>query len=122
MNSITDLTNKLNYEQESRENKSVEAHKKELDALNAQIEEYEKKIIPLENMNTLNNDSVNLVQNKIDNKIKSLKEEKDNLLKEKSNNVIKISQNESYPMYFYIQLYLYHLILKYLNPFFLWLF
>ena len=43
MNSITDLTNKLNYEQESKENKSVEEHKKQLDSLNAQIELLEKK-------------------------------------------------------------------------------
>ena len=83
MNSITDLTNKLNYEQESKENKSVEEHKKQLDSLNAQIELLEKKIIPLENMNSLNSDSINIIQNKIENKIKSLKEEKDNLLKKK---------------------------------------
>ena len=94
MNSITDLTNKLNYEQESRGKKSEEEHKKELDALNAQIEFLEKKIIPLENNNLLNSNSINLVQNKIDNKINFLNEEKDNLLKEKSNNVIKISQND----------------------------
>ena len=94
MNSITDLTNKLNYEQESKENKSVEEHKKQLDSLNAQIELLEKKIIPLENMNSLNSDSINIIQNKIENKIKSLKEEKDNLLKEKSNNNVKISQND----------------------------
>jgi hypothetical protein len=94
MNSITDLTNKLNYEQESKENKSVEEHKKQLDSLNAQIEFLEKKIIPLENMNSLNSDSINLIQNKIENKIKSLKEEKDNLQKEKSNNNVKISQND----------------------------
>ena len=94
MNSITDLTNKLNYEQESKENKSVEEHKKQLDSLNAQIELLEKKIIPLENMNSLNTDSINLIQNKIDNKIRLLKEEKDNLLKEKSNNTVKISQND----------------------------
>ena len=43
MNIITDLTNKLNYEQESKENKSVEEHKKQLDSLNAQIELLEKK-------------------------------------------------------------------------------
>ena len=54
----------------------------------------EKKIIPLENRNLLNNDSINLVKNKIDNKILFLKEEKDNLSKEKSNNVIKLSQND----------------------------
>ena len=94
MNSITDLTNKLNYEQESRGKKSDEEHKKELDSLNAQIEFLEKKIIPLENNNLLNRNSINLVQNKIDNKIRFLKEEKDNLLQEKSNNVIKISQND----------------------------
>ena len=94
MNSITDLTNKLNYEQESKENKSVEEHKKQLDALNSQIELLEKKIIPLENMNSLNTDSINLIQNKIDNKIKLLKEEKNNLQKEKSNNTVKISQND----------------------------
>ena len=93
MNSITDLTNKLNYEQESKENKSVEEHKKQLDSLNAQIELLEQKIIPLENMNSLNTDSINLIQNKIDNKIKLLKEEKNNLQKEKSNNTVKISQN-----------------------------
>ena len=34
MNSITDLTNKLNYEQESRGKKSEEEHKKELESLN----------------------------------------------------------------------------------------
>ena len=94
MNSITDLTNKLNYEQESRGKKSDEEHKKELDSLNAQIEFLEKKIIPLENNNLLNTNSINLVQNKIDNKIRFLKEEKDNLLQEKSNNVVKISQND----------------------------
>ena len=95
MNSITDLTNKLNYEQESRGKKSEEEHKKELDSLNAQIEFLEKKIIPLENNNLLNSNSINLVTNKIDNKINFLNEEKDNLLKDKSNNVIKMSQNAS---------------------------
>ncbi len=94
LNSIADLTNKLNYEQESKGKKSEEEHKKELDALNAQIEMLEKKIIPLENRNLLNSDSINLVKNKIDNKILFLKEEKDNLSKEKSNNVIKLSQND----------------------------
>ena len=94
MNSITDLTNKLNYEQESRGKKSEEEHKKELDSLNAQIEFLEKKIIPLENNNLLNSNSINLVTNKIDNKINFLNEEKDNLLKDKSNNVIKMSQND----------------------------
>ena len=93
MNSIADLTDKLNYEKESKENKSVEEHKKQLDSLNSQIELLEKKIIPLENMNLLNTDSINLIQNKIDNKIKILKEEKDSLQKEKSNNTVKISQN-----------------------------
>jgi len=94
MNSISDLTNKLNYEQESRGKKSDEEHKKELDSLNAQLEFFEKKIISLENNNLLNTNSINLVKNKIDNKINFLSEEKDNLLKEKSNNVIKISQND----------------------------
>ena len=93
MNSIADLTDKLNYEKESKEDKSVEEHKKQLDSLNSQIELLEKKIIPLENMNLLNTDSINLIQNKIDNKIRLLKEEKDNLQKEKSNNTVKISQN-----------------------------
>ena len=94
MNSIIDLNNKLSYEQESHGKKSDEEHKKELDALNEQIEFLEKKIIPLEHNNLLNKNSINLVQNKIDNKINFLNEEKDNLLKEKSNNVIKISQND----------------------------
>ena len=94
MTSINDLTNKLNYEQESRGKKSDEEHKKELDSLNAQIEFLEKKIIPLENNNLLNLNSIKLVQNKIEGKINFLKEEKDNLLQEKSNNVIKISQND----------------------------
>ena len=50
--------------------------------------------MPLENMNLLNSDSINIIQNKIEYKIKSSKEEKDNLLKEKSNNNVKISQND----------------------------
>ena len=94
MNSISDLTNKLNYEKESKEDRSVEQHKKELDKLNSQIELLEKKIIPLENMNSLNTESIGTIQNKIEYKIKALKEEKNMLLKEKSNNVIKISQND----------------------------
>ena len=54
--------------------------KKELDSLNAQIELLEKKIIPLENNNLLNSNSINLVQNKIDNKIVFLNEEKEELM------------------------------------------
>ena len=94
MNSIIDLTNKLNYEQEIRGKKTDEEYKKEIDSLNQQIELLEKKIIPLENNNLLNKNSINLVKNKIDNKINFLKEEKDNLLKEKSNNSTKLSQND----------------------------
>ena len=94
MNSIIDLTNKLNYEQEIRGKKTDEEYKNEINSLNQQIEMLEKKIIPLENNNLLNKNSINLVENRIENKINFLKEEKDNLLKEKSNNSTKISQND----------------------------
>ena len=94
MNTITDLTNKLNYEKESKEIKSVEMHKKELDQLYSQIEILEKKIIPLENMNNLNNNSIILIKDKINHEINGLKEEKNILIKEKSDNSIKISQND----------------------------
>ena len=94
MNTISDLTNKLNFEIESKEIKSVEAHKKELDKLYLQIEFLEQKIIPLENMNNLNNDSILLIKEKINNQINILKEEKNQLIKEKSDNSIKVSQND----------------------------
>ena len=94
MNSISDLTNRLNYEKESKENKSEEKHKKELDQLYSQIEILENKIIPLENMNNLNSDSIVSIKNKINQQINKLKEEKNQLIKEKSDNTVKISQND----------------------------
>ena len=94
MNSVSDLTNKLNFEKEIKESKSEEAHKAELEKLNNQIEILEKKIIPLENMNSLNSNSINNFKQKIEDKIKELKTFKNNLSKEKSNLIIKTSQNE----------------------------
>ena len=94
MNTISDLTNKLNYEKESKEIKTVEAHKKELDQLYSQIEILEKKLIPFENMNNLNNNSIISIKDKINKEINQLKEEKNQLIKEKSDNSIKISQND----------------------------
>lgn len=94
MNSVTDLTNKLTYEIESNKKKNTQEHKAELDKLNNVIETLEAKIIPLENMNTLNNDSINTYQNKIEQIIKTLKNEKNTLQQSKSNIVIKTSQNE----------------------------
>ena len=94
MNSVSDLSNKLQFEKESKESKSEEAHKNELEKLNNQIEILEKKIIPLENMNSLNSNSINDFKNKIEEKIKELKNSKNNLTKEKSNLIIKTSQNE----------------------------
>jgi hypothetical protein len=94
MNSVSDLSNKLQFEKESNQSKSEEAHKIELEKLNNQIEILEKKIIPLENMNSLNSNSINDFKNKIEEKIKELKNSKNNLTKEKSNLIIKTSQNE----------------------------
>ena len=91
MNSITDLTNKLNI---MKENKNEDQYKKEIEDLNNNIKDLEAKIIPLENNNNLNKDSINNFLSNVELKIKELKSNKSNLIKEKSNNVIKISQNE----------------------------
>ena len=91
MNSITDLTNKLNI---MKENKNEDQYKKEIEDLNNNIKDLEAKIIPLENNNNLNKDSINNFLSTVELKIKELKSNKSNLIKEKSNSVIKISQNE----------------------------
>ena len=93
-NSITDLTNKLNYEKEVNQSKNEQTYKKIIDELNTHIEFLEKQIIPLENMNHLNKDSINDFNIKIDNKINELKDNKKKINKELSNLIIKISQNE----------------------------
>ena len=94
MTSVSDLTNKLTYEIESNKTKNTQEHKAELDKLNSIIESLESKIIPLENMNSLNNDSIQACQKTIDQIIVQLKSEKANLQQAKSNLVIKTSQNE----------------------------
>ena len=94
MNTISDLTNKLNYEKESKEIKTKEEHKKELDKLFSQIEILENKIIPLENSNTLNNDSILSIKSKIFKEINKLKEEKNIIIQEKNINTKKIIEND----------------------------
>ena len=94
MNTISDLTNKLNFEKESKEVKTKEEHKKELDKLFSQIEILENKIIPLENMNNLNNDSILSIKSKISQQINKLNEEKNFIIKEKNENTKKILENE----------------------------
>jgi len=91
MASISDLTNKYNI---LKENKSEDQYKKEIEELNNTIKDLETKIIPLENNNNLNKDSINDFLSNVELKIKDLKANKSNVIKEKSNNVIKISQNE----------------------------
>ena len=94
MSSVNDLSNKLEFERTKNSGKSSDDYKAELEKLNEQVEELEKKIVPLENANSLNDDSVNKYQQKLNHLIKSLKEEKISLNKDKSNNLIQISQND----------------------------
>ena len=63
---------RLKSEKESKEVKTKEEHKKELDKLFSQIEILENKIIPLENMNNLNNDSILSIKSKISQQINIL--------------------------------------------------
>ena len=93
-NSISELINKLNTENEIKQSNKEQAYKKIIDELNTHIEFLEKQIIPLENNNHLNKDSINDFINKIDNKINELKDNKKKLNKDLSNLIIKISQNE----------------------------
>ena len=94
MNTISDLTNKLNYEKESKEIKTKEEHKKELDKLFSQIELLENKIIPLENSNNLNNNSIITIKSKISHQINKLLEEKNLIIQEKNENTKKIVEND----------------------------
>ena len=94
MNSISDLTNKLNYEKESKEIKTKEEHKKELDKFYSQIEILENKIILLENTNSLNNNSIISIKSKISHHINKLKEEKNEIINEKNEGAKKILEND----------------------------
>jgi len=93
-NSITDLTNKLYYEKEVNQSKNEQTYKKVIDELNTHIEFLEKQIIPLENMNHLNKDSIDDFKNKIDSKINELKDIKKKLNKDLSNLIVGVSKNE----------------------------